>query len=106
MNTRPIYLLDRSRARIAVLDVADVGGRYEGTINLETTPPPLRKLFEEFEAVVEGQTFSLLDAVEDQIEAISLKVAFEDGTEAYIEDFQAFPSTGAVSFKTRQPTAV
>jgi hypothetical protein len=106
MLARPIHLLDQSRARIAVLDVTHAGGHYEGTIDLETTPPQIMKLFEEFEEIVEGQMFSLLDAVEEKIESIALKASFEDGTEAYVDDLQVYPSTRAVSFKTRQPTAV
>ena len=69
-------------------------------------PPGLKRLFEEYEEIVEGQIFALLDGIEEKIGVIPFKVSFEDGTEASVEDLQVFPSTGAVSFKTRQLTRV
>src|ERR1700732_131529 len=106
MTPRPSYLLDQGNCRIAVLNVTCTGTHYEGTISLEHTPPELKRLFEEYEEIVEGQMFSLLDSIEEKIGVIPLKVSFEDGTEAYVEDLQVFPSTDAVSFKTRQLTRV
>jgi hypothetical protein len=103
MTRGPDYLLDQRNCRVAVLDVGFTGTHYEGTIALEQTPPELKRLFEEYEEVVEGQMFGLLDGIEERIGAIPLKVSFENGTEADVEDLQVFPSTGAVSFKTRQP---
>ncbi len=50
--------------------------------------------------------FSLLDSIEEKIGGIPFKVSFENQIEACVEDLQVFPSTGAVSFKTRQPTRV
>jgi hypothetical protein len=47
--------------------------------------------------------FRLLDAVEERIAAIPLKVSFEDGTQSDLEDLQVFPSRLAVSFAIRQP---
>jgi hypothetical protein len=99
----PIYLFDQDNRRVAVLSVSFTGTHYEGTISLDRTPPEFRKLFGEFEEVVEGQMFGLLDAIEEKIGVIPFKVSFDNGTEAYVEDLQVFPSTGAVSFKTRQP---
>ena len=73
---------------------------------LEHTPPEFKRLFEEYEEIVEGQMFSLLDDIEEKIGVIPFKVSFADGTEASVEDLQVYPSTGAVSFKTRQLTRV
>jgi hypothetical protein len=106
MTARPIYLLDQGRNRVAALTVAFTGSHFEGTIALEHTPPQLTRLFEEYEEIVERQMFSLLDQIEEKIGAIPFKVSFEDGTEACVEDLQVFPSTRAVSFKTRQLTRV
>jgi len=106
MTPRPIYLLDQGNTRVAVFNVTCAGTHYEGTISLERTPAELRRLFEEYERIVEGQMFSLLDSIEEKIGVIPFKVTFEDGAEAYVEDLQVFPSTGAVSFKTRQLTRV
>lgn len=103
MTSRPIYLLDQAKRRVATLNVNYTGTHYEGTISLDHTPPELRQLFKEYEEIVEGQMFSLLDAIEEKINIVSLKVAFENGTEASVEDLQVFPSTGEVCFKTLQP---
>src|SRR4051812_34087442 len=105
MTTHPICLVDQSSARVATLRVEPVGDRYRGTICLDATPPELRHLFEEFEENVEGQMFTLADEIEEKIGVIPLKVVFLDGTEAYVEDLQVYPSTKRVSFKIRQASA-
>jgi hypothetical protein len=106
MTHRPLYLIDQDSARVATLDVLSRDDHFEGTICLDATPPHLRQLFEQFEEVVEGQMFSLLDGIEEKIESTRFRVIFEDGAEAWVTDLQVFPSTNAVSFKVRQPTTV
>src|SRR4051812_21283473 len=106
MTLRPTHLIDQNSAKAGTLDVVFRDGHFEGTISLGITPPQLRQLFEQFEEIVEGQMFSLLDAIEEKIEDIPLRVVFENGMEASITDLQVFPSTNSVSFKTRQPMAV
>ena len=106
MTHRPIYLIDQHSARVAALDVEFRDDHFEGMISLDATPPHLRQLFEQFEEVVEGQMFSLLDDIEEKIETTRLRVIFENGAEAGVTDLQVFPSTNAVSFKIRQPTTV
>src|SRR3954454_16462119 len=106
MTSRPLYLIDQTSTKIATLDVQLSGDHFEGTILLDLTPPQLRQLFEQFEEIVEGQMFSLLDDVEEKIEAVRFRVVFENSAEADVTDLQVFPSTNAVSFKTRQPTPV
>jgi hypothetical protein len=106
MTQRPIRLIDQDSARLATLDVQFRDDHFEGTISLEATPPYLRQLFEQFEEVVEGQMFSLLDAIEEKIEAARLRVLLEDGAEACVTDLQVFPSRNAVSFKTCQAATV
>ncbi len=101
MTHRPIYLTDPSGVRIASLDVALVGDHFEGTISLESTPSSVRQVFQQFEEIVEGQIFGLLDDIEEKIGAMSLQTVFEDGSAASVCDLQVFPSTGAVSFKTQ-----
>lgn len=105
MTHRPTYLIDPSSVRVATLDVRFQDGQFEGTISLDTTPPHLRKLFEQFEEIVEGQMFSLLDDIEEKIGTIPLRAVFDDGTEQYVADLQVFPSTRAVSFTMRQLAA-
>ena len=104
MTPPPIHLVDSNSAAIAELDVRLRDDRVEGTIDLRRTPPALRKLFDEFEAIVEGQMFGLLDEIEAKIAANRLRAAFADGTEAKIADLQVFPSSGAVSFATLEPS--
>lgn len=84
-----------------MLDVTPLGDHFEGTVNLASSPLPLRALFEDYEEVVEGQVFSRLDAVEEKVAAASLKVEFDDGTVADVEDLQVFPTRDAISFRTR-----
>ena len=101
MSHRPLYFIDPSGVRVASLDVALVGDHFEGTVSLEATPSSVRQLFQQFEEIVEGQSFGLLDDIEEKIGAMSLRTVFEDGSAASVCDLQVFPSTGAVSFKTQ-----
>ena len=102
MTTQPVYLVDQSSTKVAVLNVEPSGDRYRGTICLDGTPPELKHLFEEFEENVEGQMFTLADEVEEKIAPLSLKVIFSNGMEAFVDDLQVYPSTKRVSFKVRQ----
>src|SRR6266404_2588019 len=104
MTSQPLYLVDPSSARIAGLNVMRIGDLCTGTIDLEETPPQLKRLFQEFEEMVEGQVFNLADEIEDMIGMTPLMVVFANNTEAQIEDLQVYPSTKRVSFKIRQTT--
>ncbi len=106
MTDRPLSLDDRSSTKVAALDVQFRDDHFEGTISLDTIPPQLRQLFDQFEEIVETQMFSLLDDIQEKIKAVPLRVALENGGAADVTDLQVFPSTNAVSFKTRQPTTV
>jgi hypothetical protein len=66
----------------------------------------LRQLFAEFEEVVEGQVFSLLDQIEDRIRNVGLRVLWEDGSSTSVSDLQVFPSTGAVSLQADPPATM
>jgi hypothetical protein len=98
-----MYLLIQVNRRVAAISAAFTGTHYEGKISLEQSPPELKRLFEEYEEIVEGQMFGLLDSIEAKVGAIPFRVSFEDGGEAHVEDLQVFPSTGSVSFKMREP---
>src|SRR4051794_11458455 len=101
MMTGPIHLIDAMGAKVASLDIHHRGDSFGGTITLEATPSGLRQLFEQFEEVVEGQMFGLLDGIEEKIQAVGLRAVFATGAVAEVEDFQVYPSRNAVSFKTR-----
>jgi len=97
--TQHVRLVDRSRAVLAVAQVADEDGSFGGTIDLRSTPAELRALFEEFEEIVNGQMFVFLDEIQKKIGALPIRARFDDGSEADIHDLQVFPSTGDVSFR-------
>jgi hypothetical protein len=99
MTTRRVRLVDRSRAVLAVAHVTDEGGYFGGAIDLRSTPAHVLALFEEFEEVVNGQMFAFLDEVREKIGSLSLRAAFDDGSECDIEDLQVFPSSSDVSFR-------
>jgi len=94
-----MQLIDSSRTVFAIARVADVGDRFEGTIGLLFTPPELRKLFDEFEEIVNEQSLSFLNEIQEKIGANRIKAIFEDGSEIDIKDLQVYPSTGDVSFQ-------
>lgn len=106
MKNHPIHLIDQTASRIATLDVSPLGDHYEGTISLDSTPVQLKRLFEEYEEIVEGQIFSMLDNIEDKICKLGLRVVFDNGAIASVCDLQVLPSSSSVSFKTRQSLPV
>ena len=99
--TQLLDLRDDFANKIAVLRVTPFGDGYRGTIDLATTPPGVRRLFERFEENVEGQLFTLADEVEAEIAALRLRVALPSGASAYVENLQVYPTTGKVSFTLR-----
>ncbi len=99
MSIRSVRLIDASRTVLATARVADEGEHFGGTVDLRATPPPLRAQFEEFEDIVNGQMFAFLDDIQTKLDALAIKVVFDDGSEAAVKDLQVFPSTGDVSFR-------
>ncbi len=99
MSSQPVRTVDGPHGVLATALVTEEGGRYGGTIDLRETPARVRALFDEFEEVVNGQMFSLLDEVQEKIAALASKAVFADGQEASVEDLQVYPRTGEVTFK-------
>jgi hypothetical protein len=99
MSTRTVKIIDQSRGVVATAQVTERGERFAGLIDLSPMPARLRETFEEYEEIVNGQMFSLLDEIEAQIGTVPLQVVFEGGGEAAVEELQIYPSTGRVSFK-------
>ena len=66
----------------------------------------MRALFAEYEEIVEGQMFSLLDDVERRVADLHLNVLLEDGAELRADDLQVYPTTGAISFVGSDPKAL
>ena len=94
-----IKLIDRSRTIVASAQMADEDIHYSGTIDLASTLPALRALFDEFEEAVSGQVFSFADEVQAKISSYGIRACFDDGLEAEVNDLQVFPTAGDVSFK-------
>lgn len=99
MTSQLVTLIDQGRQAVATAQVVEQGGAFTGRIDLHPMPVLLQRLFEEYEEIVNTHMFSLLDAIEEKIETLHLKVVFEDGHEAALADVQIYPSTKKVSFQ-------
>ncbi len=86
--------------------MSPVGDHFEATIALDALPAQHLQLFAEFEELVEGQVFSLLDEIEAKVCAAGGRVQCDTGAVVPVCDLQVYPGTGSVSFKTRQPQPV
>jgi uncharacterized protein (DUF488 family) len=80
MISQGVTLIGQDRQVVATAQVGEQDGIFIGRIDLSPTPVTLRRLLEEYEEIVTTQTFSLLDEIEEKIEALHLKVVFEDGS--------------------------
>jgi hypothetical protein len=98
MTPQTITLIDSSRTVVATAQAVTKDGRLAGEIDLGPMPDPLRRTFEEFEEIVNGQMFSLLDAIESRIAALHFTAVLQDGREVVPEDLQIYPSGKRVSF--------
>jgi hypothetical protein len=99
MNSQRVTLIDQGRQVVAIAQVTEQDGTFAGWIDLRPMPMSLQRLFEEYEEIVNTHMFSLLDAIEEQIEMLHLKAVFVDGHEATLTDVQIYPSTKKVSFQ-------
>jgi hypothetical protein len=98
MSSQTVKLIDRDKKVVATAQVSELVGQFTGMADLSLMPVDLRRKLEEYEEIVEGQIFSLLDEVEESISCFEIKAVL-DGTEVPIEDLQIYPSTNRVSFK-------
>ena len=94
-----VKLIDHDQNVIATARVTREGNLFGGQIDLSVMPTPLLRTFEEYEEIVNGQMFSLLDEIEAKIDALALAVVFEDGQRASVADVQIYPGEKRVSFK-------
>jgi hypothetical protein len=102
MADQTVKIIDRSRNPVATARVSQRDDLFLGEIELSTMPEDLLKRFEEYETLVNGQMFALLDDIEEQIDSLLLKVVLESGQEIAIEDLQIYPCSRRVSFKPKQ----
>jgi hypothetical protein len=99
MISQRVTLIDQAHQVVAMAQVAEQDGAFIGRIDLSLMPVSLRQLFEEYEEIVTTHMFSLLDAIEEQIEMLHLQGVFENGHEATLTNVQIYPSTKKVSFQ-------
>jgi hypothetical protein len=105
MSTRSIRLTDGLGHALGCGEVAEDGALFCGTIDLACAPNDVRKLFAEFEEIVNDQAFGCLDELQGRIDSLHAVVEFGDGVEVPITELQIFPSTGNVSFRVDNVSA-
>jgi hypothetical protein len=99
MSARTIKLLGSSGELLATGQVVLDGDHFEGSIDLSPMPASMLRAFQEFEELVNGQVFSLLDDIEQRINDLAIQVAFDEGRRGFVEDLQIYPSNGLTSFR-------
>jgi hypothetical protein len=105
MTDKHVQIVDGSCGIVATARVAETDGGFAGSIELRSMPEDLLRRFEAYEEIVNGQMFSLLDEMEEQIGEIPLVAVFEEGDEFPVQDLQIYPSEGRISFKVAAGTA-
>jgi hypothetical protein len=90
---------DNVVARGTVSDATDGESGVLGTVDLSAMPDSMRAVFAQFEADVNNQVLSHLDELDDQIEAMQLRVQFADGSTARMHDLQIYPAQAGISFE-------
>jgi hypothetical protein len=101
-----VRIVDQDRNAVAIAEVELLTVGYSGSVNVDRMPEPLRLKFESYEDIVNSQTFSLLDEIEEEIRSIPFMTVFEDGCESYVKDLQIFPKNGTVSFAVAEPAVL
>ena len=105
MPGRIVQIVDGDRNVLAALDASPAHGRYSGSADFSAMPADRRRLFDEYEGIVNDQVFSLLDEYEDRIEGLACAAVFDDGSCRPIADVQLFPGGGTASFQVLEPAA-
>lgn len=95
-------IIDRAGRMVAQVNVDLKDGRFEGWVETLTSEKDIRELFQTYEDVVDGQVLSLLDAIEQRIDALDAVFATSSETTP-ISDVQIFPRDMVVSFRPRVP---
>ncbi|WP_406700727.1 hypothetical protein V5E97_18205 [Singulisphaera sp. Ch08] len=99
MPHEAITIVDEGRNVVATGLVEFLGDCYSGSVNVDRMSDSFQKMFVEYEDVVNNQTFSILDQIEDRISSIRFSAIFEGGSEFPVKDLQIFPKGGTLSFK-------
>ncbi len=104
MMINPVTLLDAAGTVIARAEVSEEAGRFAGLIDLRPMPAALREVFSEYEQIVNGQMFALLDPIEERIAALRLRVIFPGGQAEAVEGLQIYPAEQRISFRVAEET--
>ena len=96
---KTVKIVDACGRLVATACVDEREDLLAGDVDLNPMPADLRRKFDEYEAIVNEQTFSLLDEIEGEIEALRLSAVLPGGARLPIEDLQVYPSTGRVTFR-------
>lgn len=97
-----IQFLNRTYYVVAQAEVTESDGLFRGTIDLALMPVRVRRVFEEYEEIVNNQSLGLLDEIEDKISDLALHVSFGESTAFTVEDLQIHPNSARVSFRLGQ----
>ena len=103
--SQKVNLIDETGAIVAVAQVDRKQELFSGSIDLRNMPSDMLRTFQEYEDVVNDQTFSLLDQIQDDVERLHLKVQFENGRQEVLDDLQIYPSDSVLSFKVKTAVA-
>ena len=103
MPNRIVQIVDGDRNVLVTLDDVPTHGHFTGSADFSAMPADRRRLFGEYECIVNDQVFSRLDEYEDRIEGLACMAVFEDGSSRPIADVQLFPSGGTASFEVLEP---
>lgn len=106
MAGQTVLLVDENRQTVASTLVESGSDGFSGSVDVDRMPRSLRSLFEEFEQVVDQQTFALLDSVEERIDALHLRALFPNEKEYLVENLQIYPRGGVVTFRLAAPAPV
>lgn len=106
MTQFTIALSDSRGNVVAEGSVSKTGELVSGTIDLASMPAEIRRVFCDFEEIVNSQQFSCLDDIQSQIESLHLQITGADGTPLASKDLQIFPRTSRISFKLAKDASV
>jgi hypothetical protein len=103
--TRNILLVDPAGTIVAEARVERNADGYSGSVDLGRMPAAMRRTFEDYESLVNGQVFSRLDEVEGLIATLALSAILDDGLTFPVTELQIYPEGRAISFEVARVAA-
>ena len=99
MTRESVTIVDEEGNTVATGNVELQRGCYLGSVDVDRMPCKIRKIFEEYEEIVNIQILSLLDQIEHRISDIQLSVIFHGDHRIQLRELQIFPKGRTMSFK-------